>query len=119
MKITSSVFSDKFELCNAKGEVVKEVPFTINLTNTAQTVLQKRQDLDAVNPDDVGAMGKAFQDLLIIIFGKEVTDELVDFFQNDYLAMITELAPVLTDHIFPVFHKYRKSALDAKKKVKK
>ena len=119
MKITSSVFSDKFELCDAKGEVVKEVPFTINLTNTAQTVLQKRQELDAVNPDDIDAMGKAFQDLLTIIFGKEIADELVAFFQNDYLAMIAELAPVLTDYIFPVFHNYRKSALDAKKKVKK
>ena len=119
MKIQSSVFHDKLELCDATGEVVKEIPFTINLTSSVQAVLNKREELDAVDKNDVEAMGAAFQELLGIVFGKSIADELIAYYQNDYMAMIAEMAPVLTDYIFPVFYKYRKTTLDARKKIKK
>ena len=119
MKITSSVFSDKFELCNAKGELVKEIPFTVNITNVANLVTQKQHALADVDQNDVAAMGKAFIDLLTAIFGEKVTGELLDFYAEDYLVMITDIAPMLTANIFPVFDNYRKSIIAARKKVKK
>ena len=119
MKITSSVFSDKFELCNAKGELVKEIPFTVNITSVAALVTQKQHALADVDQNDVAAMGKEFIELLTAIFGEQVTSELLDYYAEDYLVMITDLAPMLTENIFPVFDNYRKSIIDAKKKVKK
>lgn len=119
MKINSSIYQDKLELCNAKGEVEKEIPFTINVTATAMLVTQKQHALADVEQDDVTAMGKAFVDLLVAIFGEQVTNELLDYYAEDYLLMITDIAPVLTQNIFPVFDNYRKSVIAAHKKAKK
>lgn len=120
MKIKSSVFSDKFELCDPRtGEVVKEVPFTVNVFAVVNLVTHRQKEMAEVNQNDPEAMGKSFIALLDAIFGEDVTRELLDFFKNDYMVMITDLAPVLTDEIFPVFNRYRKAAIDARKKVKK
>lgn len=120
MKIRSSVYSDKFELCDPRtGEVVKEVPFTVNVSSVVALVTRRQKELAEVDNNDPEAMGKSFIALLDAIFGEDVTRELADFFKNDYLVMIADLAPVLTDEIFPVFSRYRKAAIDARKKVKK
>ena len=119
MKIQSSVYRDKLELCDSNGELVKELPFTINVTALADSVHRKQQQLAKVGQSDLETMGHAFVELLEAIFGKSITDELLEYYQKDYLVMVTDLAPVLTQELFPLFDKYRKNAINARKKVKK
>lgn len=119
MKIQSSVYRDTLELCDSNGELVKELPFTINVTALADTVHQKQRQLTKVDQSDMESMGRAFIELLEAIFGTPVTDELLDYYQKDYIVMITDLTPVLTQELFPLFDKYRKNAINARKKVKK
>lgn len=120
MKITSSVYTDKLELCDPKtGEVVKEIPFTINFTATFENVLQKRYEMSQISTDDPEAMGKSFIELLSAIFGEEVANSLLDYFKDDYLMMITDLAPYLTAEIFPVYERFTNRAAALRKKPKK
>lgn len=120
MKITNSVLRDKFELCDPKtGEVVKELPFTVNITATIQAATRKQAEMAVVDSADPEAMGKAFVGLLEAIFGAEVTNGLLEYFEDDYMQMIVDLEPVLTDVIFPAFTQYRSKAIAAKKKVKR
>ena len=119
MKLNSSIYRDKFELCDQNGEVVKEIPFVVNVTATAQLVTTKQREMTEVDQNDPAAMGKAFIELLEAIFGSEVVQELVDYYASDYMTMVIDLAPLLTENIFPVFNNYRRSAIEARKKVKK
>ena len=119
MKIQSSIYRDKLELCDSNGELVKELPFTINITALADTVLHKQRQLTKVDQSDLEALGRSFIELLEAIFGKAITDELLDYYQKDYIVMITDLAPGLTQELLPLFDKHRKNAINARKKVKK
>lgn len=119
MKVTKSVYTDKFEFCDAQGNVIKTIPFTINITSTCTAVTKKQHELATVNEEDVEAVGKSFVELLMAIFGGQVTHELLDYYSDDYFALVADITPTLVDDIFPLFDQYRKHILAAKKKVKK
>lgn len=119
MKVTKSSYTDKFEFCDPQGNVVKVIPFNINITSTCAAVTKKQHELATVDAENAEAVGKSFVELLMAIFGGQVTHELLDYYSDDYFAMVADLTPLLVENIFPLFDQYRKNILAAKKKVKK
>lgn len=119
MKIKSSVVRNKIEIENSAGEVLLSLPYTINIAKTASAVTKKQVEMAQASSDNPEQIGKSFIDLLTIIFGEENTSALLEFYEDDYLTMVTDLTPLLVDEIFPIFDGYREKALAAHKKVKR
>lgn len=118
MKIQTSFIKDTIELTNNHGEIVKTLPFSINVTKLADEVQKKRIEI-AQHTDDYEATGRATVELFSLLFGADNTNELLDFYENDYTAMIADLAPYIVEYIFPSFDRMRENVIKAKKSLKR
>jgi hypothetical protein len=120
MKIQSSVIRDKFEFTDTDGNVIKEIPFTINATALNDSVAQARiKFAQASSENDPHAMTETCVMLYETIFGKAVTDELRAFYDNDILTLMVDTAPYLVDRVFPLFDRLRVNAINLRKKAKR
>lgn len=119
MKIQSNIIRDKIELCDHTGEVVREIPFTVNVAKIARDVTAKRKELSELPQDDVERIGYAAVELMRIIFGEEATAQLLEHYENDYFTMVTDITPLLTERIYPAFTQYGQSMMTRMKGLKR
>lgn len=118
MKIQTSVIKDTLELTNNHGEIVKTLPFSINVTKLASEVQKKRLEL-AQHTDDLEATGRTTVELFALLFGADNTNELLDFYENDYATMIADIVPYVVEYIMPSFDRLRENVIKAKKSLKR
>ena len=119
MKIKSSIIRDTLELTDNHGEVVKTLPFTINVTKIAGEVQKKRIQLASTDPKDLEATGKTTVELFSLFFGEDNTKELLDFYENDYATMIADIVPYIVEYIIPSFDRVQENIIKAKKGLKR
>lgn len=118
MKIQSSLIKDTIELY--QGNVLqKSIPFTFNATASLQAVQRKRAELikkhDAA---DLEGTGRTFFELLGIIFGQDVVAELDDWYKGDYMTMLNDIGPILTDVIYPTIDAMTENLVKTRKRMK-
>lgn len=118
MKIVSSVIAETIEIENEKGEIVKEIPFRLNISELGGKIAKKRLELANTDKADVEAVGKVFCELLEATFGETVLNELVDYYGTDYTAMVTDLVPIYTELVFPALDKQRDRLINSRKRIK-
>lgn len=118
MKVQSSLIKDTIDLY--QGNVLqKSIPFTFNATKSLQEVQRKRAEiLKKHGKSDLEGTGKAFYELLVIIFGQDVVTELDDWYKGDYLTMLNDIAPILTDTIYPVIDEMTENLVKSRKRLK-
>ena len=106
MKVENrSIIKDAFEL---EG---KTIPFTVHLAKSARAVNAKRAQLQALNPTDEEGIGQAIVELYTLIFGEAVVAELMDYYADDTM-------PVLTDLVLPGYDRLKVDALNKKMRFK-
>lgn len=119
MKITSSIIRDKFEFCDAQGNLIKEIPYTVNVSRVADEVTKRRLELlKAQQAQDFEQIGAAVILLFNAIFGAETTQELFDFCDGDYVVLMNDTLPVVATQILPAIDAARKQMVEVKKLIK-
>ena len=119
MKIYRPIIEDTLELCNADGEVVKEIPFVINVNQMYKTLVAKYAQLAAqvsVPEEDKEKTMEIVKDLCLSAFGKEVISETLDFFQDEESAYAS-LVSCYVEKIYPLMIRLRAETLEQKKKM--
>ena len=112
MKIQTSLIKDSIELYQGET-LVKSVPFTFNAQACLQQVQRLRADIIKRN-----ATGRAFWQLLCVVFGENVCKELDEWYEGDYMSMLADLGPILTDTIYPAVDRLTESIVQTRKRLK-
>ena len=119
MKITSSIVRGSFEFCDASGNLLKEIPYIVNISRVADEVTKRRAELlKAQQAADFEQIGAAVIQLLAAIFGEKTTKELFDFCAEDYVALMNDTLPVVATEILPAVEQARKQMIETKKLIK-
>ena len=121
VKIQSSVLRGVFELSDAAGNNEKRIPYNINLTKVnIQQLDLMRQELSIAHKDnDLERMGRIVSELFEEVLGEETVSELADYYQGDFIAMLADLAPFITDEVFPALDRTNKKLAAGHKGVKR
>lgn len=120
MKVQTSIFEDDLELVNPKtGEVERSIHFRLNLAAMYDKIAVKKEELAAVNPENVEQLGQKTIELFDLIFGEDAISDILDYYRQDYIAMIGDLTTPICDVIYPALDQYRARLMDAKKRVKR
>lgn len=119
MKIQTAIIKDSIDLYKG-DELVKSVPFKFNALTSMRKVQHLRNEVMNKNlTGDLEATGKAFWDLLCIIFGEDACLELDDWYDGDYLTMMGDIAPILTDVIYPAVDRLSDEVVQMSKRGKR
>lgn len=119
MKITSSIIRDSFEFCDAQGNLIKEIPYVVNISRVADEVTKRRLELlKAQQAKDFEQIGAAVILLFNAIFGEDVTKELLEVCAGDYVALMNDTLPVVATQILPAVDQARKQMVEMKKLIK-
>ena len=65
------------------------------------------------------AMGNAIFGLFEVVFGKEQTEKIIDFYDNKPLEMLGDIAPFITDVVAPRIQEAQQRIQDRYKQVRK
>lgn len=113
-----STFSDEIVLQKNDGtqDTIKySLPIneeTLKKYRTLQIKLIDFQRKCKSDPKDITVIesaGKIIVELLCVIFGDENAKKLIDFYSNDYPAMMSDLFPYIQNTIVPELNKVAKS----------
>jgi len=115
MRIKSSIISDVLEVEDHAGNVTS-FPFRVNVGEIAQKINAVSKKFAESNKDE--ERGQSFVELLGLIFGEETTLKMVEYYKDDYTAMVADLTPVLVDVIFPAVRAQNDKFVSALKKRK-
>lgn len=120
MKVKSSIIEDVIEIENSKGETVLSLPFRVNLATAYEQITAKRNEYKkALQTGNVEELGKATILLMEAVFGEDVTGKLIDYYKDDYTAMIADITPFFSDIVYPAIEAQRESMLALKKRAKR
>lgn len=118
MKIQTSLIKDSIELYQGET-LVKSVPFTFNAQACLQQVQRLRADIIKRNATgDAEGTGRAFWQLLCVVFGENVCKELDEWYEGDYMSMLADLGPILTDTIYPAVDRLTERIVQTRKRLK-
>lgn len=98
----------------------KTISVVINVTKMAADINKAYNDIiradvayrkaDKSNPEQVlevfGEIGKSVLSLFNVVFGEESAAEVVEYYDEDYLEMIIEVLPFISEVIFPQIKKF-------------
>ena len=113
MKLGNSIISEEFEI----GE--KKFPVHINLVRIGDDIAKERENLiKMARSGDNEKAGESFVRLTEIICGEEATKYMLEYYEDDYLALMLDIMPFYTDVVFPQVDAARKQAIEMAKKVK-
>lgn len=117
MKIYRPMIEDSLELCNADGELIKEVPFKINVNEMYKILTAKWGKVSAqASVDDKDKMMEVTKDLCNTAFGKDVIKEVLDFFGDDESAYASLLA-CYVEKVYPLMIRLRMENIEQRKKL--
>lgn len=123
----SKKVKEELELVDEDGKVVKKIIVDldantivkqlskeyINLTN-ASIALEKAKNSKEDLSESVKALGNAVISLFTTVFGEKNAIEIINFYENNYTEMCTEVLPFVTEVIIP---KVRESAKEVKSEI--
>lgn len=118
-KLITSIIRDTLTIENSKGEVEKEVSFTVNATKIAADVAKLRAEIGRKAATDAESCTELTKRLFSLIFGEKNAHELLEYYGGDAMTMTVDLAPYLVENIYPVFDNLVKRSLDMKKRMKR
>ncbi len=115
----SSVLTEDIELINKNNEVEKVLHIEFNADrmarefNTARNgIIRAQKEVNEGKAADAyTAFGKAAIEMFKVVFGEENTLAILEFYENNYVEMVSELMPFITDVAAPAVQQ----AVDAKK----
>lgn len=115
----SAVLKEDIELINKNNEVEKVIHVEFNADamarefNTARNgiIRAQREVSKGEVSDKYTSFGEAVIEIFRVVFGEENTREIIEFYENNYLEMVSELMPFITDVAAPAVQQ----AVDAKK----
>ena len=121
MKIYRPIIEDSLELCNADGEVVKEIFFTINVNEMYKELIAKYGKLSAQINTEGGAEDKEMtlalvKDLCLSAYGEDVVAQTLDFFKDEESALAS-LISCYVEKIYPLMIRLRMENLEQRKKM--
>ena len=118
MTIQTSLIKDSIELYQGET-LVKSVPFTFNAQACLQQVQHLRAEILNHNAQgNVEGVGNAFWRLLCVVFGETVCNELNEWYQGDYMTMLADIGPILTEIIYPAVDKLTDTIVQTRKRMK-
>ena len=116
MKLYRPIIEDKLELCNADGELVKEIPFRINVNESYKKLTAKWGQLSAqVNTDDIERTMTIVKDLCLMAFGESVVQEALEFFGDEYFCL-SSLLNCYTEKVYPMMIRLRAENIEQMRK---
>ena len=118
MKIQSSIIRDTIELTDANGDILKSIPFTVNCTQVWKKANIIRAEISKIESNDIDHFGELAEQLFRVIFGDAVTDELIQFYDGDFVCIVTDCAVILNDLVYPAFNRIAEQNLNARKAMK-
>lgn len=114
----SEAFSDDLELKDAAG---KNLILNIRLNITPQLAgqyralqvrllnLQKQAADKPGDPETIEQIGRAVSDVLALLFGTENLEKMAEFYEGDFLTMLSDVFPYIQEVIAPRFADLAKS----------
>lgn len=102
-------FSDTLELVGADGNVEKKLEFEIHVDVIAPNVRRKYVEIvDAERAMRYGgfeekyaAFSETVREMLKLCFGEENTDEIVEFYNGDFIDISIAIVPYIYEVIIP------------------
>lgn len=120
MRVETSIYEDDIELVNPKtGETERKIHFRLNIAQMYDKIALKKEELSKIAPDKVEELGRATIELFDLIFGEDAVSDILDYYRQDYIAMIGDLTPVVCDYLYPALDTYRARLMEARKRVKR
>ena len=118
MRVQTTLIKDSIDLYQGE-ELVKSIPFTFNAQSCLQKVQRLRADMLKKNADgNIEGVGQAFWELLCVVFGEGVCNELNEWYDGDYLTMLADVGPILTDLVYPAVDRLTENIVKTHKRVK-
>lgn len=96
-----------------KGEELK-IDVKLNLTKTLTAFEKSFRKLQLVQIEiqkgstDFKKMGDAILDVFEIVFGKEDSAKMINFYVGDYTTLLIDVYPFIINVVFPAFEKAKK-----------
>lgn len=101
-------------LCLKDGEKELKIEVKLNLTKTLTTFEKSFRKLQLVQIEiqkgstDFKKMGDAILDVFEIVFGKEDSTKMINFYDGDYTTLLIDVFPFILNVVFPAFEKAKK-----------
>lgn len=107
-------------LTNSKGEVIKTIDVSIDIDAIASEFNRRRdafltaqRRFTAIHKAGkkvayttvYGEYGTALADLFEVIFGKEATADILEYFENNYIEMMIQIFPFINERIVPAIYR--------------
>lgn len=116
----SAVLTEDIELINKDNEVEKVLHVEFNADRLAREFNAARNGIIRAQneaekseaADRYAAFGNAAVEMFKVVFGEENTLEILEFYKDNYIEMVSELMPFIVDVAAPAVQQ----AVDAKKK---
>ena len=115
MRFKTSIIKETIEL-EQDGDVVLSIPFTFDSGRFWQEVNKRRVRMATAKTDE--DIGKNFIEMLALTVGEKGTSELIEYYKGNYVGMITDIAPLFLEVIYPACDAAHKKAVKALKKRK-
>ena len=105
--------AETLELVNNDGTVSKKIEVNLNADSIARSFRDKqneliRAEMDIKHCKDKGeydkileTFGSAMLSIFELIFGAENTAAILEFYENNYVEMATQIMPFISDVIVP------------------
>lgn len=122
--------TDTIELCDENGKVQREIVLNLDIDSIALQLNNKYSDYinstrrlkeiqEKGDKAQFGSLAAAYYDAVIdlfeMVFGKENTRIILDFYNQRYLEMVQQLVPYIFKRILP---EVRKAVKQQKKSIK-
>lgn len=115
----SSVLTEDIELINKNNEVEKVLHIEFDADRMAREfnvarngiIRAQKEVKEGTAADAYAAFGNAAIEMFKVVFGEENTLAILEFYENNYVEMVSELMPFITDVAAPAVQQ----AVDAKK----
>lgn len=101
-------------LCLKDGEKELKIEVKLNLTKTLTTFEKSFRKLQLVQIEiqkgskDFKKMGDAILDVFEIVFGKEDSTKMINFYDGDYTTLLIDVFPFILNVVFPAFEQAKK-----------
>lgn len=115
---------DTLQLIGVDGELKAEIDVNIDLSRIARDYRARVLDYEDAREgyekarasnntdaekDALNSLGKAVIALYALLFGQDITRQIVDFFEGDYIEMVLQTFPFVFDVVAPAVAEYAKN----------
>lgn len=118
----SKMFQDKVKFSDEEKELIVDVRLNLNidLLSKSRSLLLKIEELqrkgNPKNENDIQSLGGYIVEFMLLFFGKNETDKIIKFYENNETLMVTDIFPYIVNVIIPQAEKFAK---DRKKQFRK